>query len=182
MYRRVFALCVALLLLCSVPAALADTEKYRMVEDFVEFDVEVAIPAEALYKQNPKDGWLNLEIWYDAPSKPLFTVNIDFSDVTESKFLGDFSPDEIDHFLYIAGEDFSVPDFEFFVTPSGNTVLFTRETDLEAGDYATMMTVYKGFVFSLYCRHKDYAPLTEEDIRLMHLIVEETWIIDTDKY
>ena len=180
MFQKVLSLLTALTLLFGA-AALAATEKYTMVEDFQEFDVEVEIPEGALYKQNPREGWLSLEIWYEDPAKPSFDINVAFSEEEDSQFLADFTQEEKDHLLAMIGEDFSAPTHEFFDTPSGNTILFTRETDPEAGDYAIMVTVYKGFFFSLYCSHEDYRPLTEEDLALMHQIVEGTWITDTEK-
>ncbi|MCL2810583.1 MAG: hypothetical protein FWD25_01675 [Clostridia bacterium] len=178
MLKRVFSLFAALLLLCSA-VAFAAPEKYRMIEGFEAFDLEVEIPEGALYRQNLKDDdWLSMEIWFEDPSKPLFTIHVAYSDIVGNKFLADFDQEEIDHLLDLVGADFSIPAHEFFITPAGNTILFTHETDPQTGGYATMVTVYKGFVFSLYGRHKDYAPLAEEDIRLMHQIVEGTWIID----
>lgn len=181
MFKKGLLLCVALMLLFTFTSALAAPEKYRLIEDFKEFDVEVEIPEGALYKQNPQEGWLCLEIWYEDPSKPSFDINVSFSEEVDSKFLADFTQEETDHLMDIVNEDFSMPTHEFFVTPSGNTILFSRETDPEAGDYATMITVYKGFFFSLYCSHKDYSPFSADDFRLMHQIVEGTWITDTNK-
>lgn len=181
MLKKGLLLCVALMLLFAFTSALAAPEKYRLIEDFKEFDVEVEIPEGALYKQNPQEGWLCLEIWYEDPSKPSFDINVSFSEEVDSKFLADFTQEETGHLRDKVNEDFSMPTHEFFVTPSGNTILFSRETDPEAGDYATMVTVYKGFFFSLYCSHKDYSPFSEDDYRLMHQIVEGTWITDTNK-
>lgn len=181
MFKKGLSLCIALMLLFAFTSALAAPEKYRMEEDFGAFDIEVEIPEGAQYQQNMKEGWLCLEIWYEDPSKPSFDINVSFSEETESQFLADFTQEEIDHLLELVGENFSMPEHEFFVTPSGNTILFVRETDAEAGDYATMITVYKGFFFSLYCSHTDYSILTEDDLQLMHQIIEGAWIIDTDK-
>ncbi|NLV57925.1 MAG: hypothetical protein GXY67_04060 [Clostridiales bacterium] len=180
MLQKILSLLIALTLLFSA-TALAATEKYTLEEDFQQFDVEVEIPEGAQYKQNPKDGWLSLEIWFEDPAKPSFDLNISFSEEVEGGFLADFSQEDKDHLVALISEDFSVPVHEFFETPSGNTVLLTRETDTEAGDYALMVTVYKGFFFSLYCSHQDYSPLAEEDLALMHQIIEGTWITDTEK-
>ena len=179
MTGKLISLCLAIVLLCSVNTAVAAPEKYKMIEDFSAFDIEVEIPEGALYRQNPQDGWLCMEIWYEDPEKPSFDINVAFSEEMAGQFLGEFSQEDQDRLVELVGADFSAPASEFFLTPSGNTILFTRETDPEAGDYATMTTVYKGFFFQLYCVHKEYAPLTEEDMRLMHQIIEGAWIIDT---
>lgn len=181
MLKKAFSLYIALMMLFGCTFALAASEKYQMVEDFQKFDIEVEIPEGALYEQNPKDDWLCLEIWYDDPSKPSFDIHVAFSEETDSKFLKDFTQEETDHLLSMVNEGFSMPSNEFFATPSGNTILFSQETDPEAGSYASMITVYEGFFFSLYCCHKDYSPLTEEDVRLMHQIIEGTWITNTNE-
>lgn len=181
MLRKILSLFTALLLLCSAAAALAATETYHVVEDFQEFDVEIEIPEGAQYKQNPKEGWISLEIWYEDPSKPSFDLNISFSEEVDSKFLADFTQEEMDHIVEMVSQDFSVPSDELFETPSGNKVLLVRETDPEAGDYAIMVSVYKGFFFSLYCSHGDYSPLSQEDMDLMHQVIEGAWIVDTEK-
>ena len=181
MTKKILSLLTAVLLLFSVAAALAATEKYKMVEDFAEFDFEVEIPEGALYRQNPQDGWLCLEIWFEDPAKPFFDINVSFSELMAGQFLGEFAQEDIDLLMEMVGEDFSMPAFEFFLTPSENTILLTRETDPEAGDYATMTTVYKGFFFQLYACHKDYSPLSDEDLQLMNQIIERAWIIDTEQ-
>ena len=180
MTRKMLSLLAVLALLLGVAATATASERYRMIEDFDAFDIEVEIPEGAQYRQNPQEGWLCLEIWYEDPSKPFFDINVSFSEEMAGQFLGEFSQEDQDHLVEMAGEDFSAPSHELFLTPSGNTILFTRETDPDAGDYATMTTVYKGFFFQLYCCHKDYAPLTDEDLRLMHQIIEGAWIIDTE--
>jgi len=154
--------------------------KYKVIENFDEFDVELEIPEGAFVRQELKDGWLWVEIYYEDPAKPSFDVNIAFSEEMAGEFLGDLPQEDLDHLMDMVGEAFSIPVHELFVTPSGNTILYTRETDPEAGDYASMTTVYKGFFFQLHCNHNDYAPLTEADIRLMHQIIEGAWIIDTE--
>ena len=180
MSKRSLSLLTVLALLFGVAAAADTPEKYKMIEDFSEFDVEVEIPEGAQFKQNPREGWLSLELWYEDPTKPFFDISVSFSEEMAGQFLGDFSQEDQEHLVTLIGENFSAPASEFFLTPSNNTVLFTRETDPEAGDYAAMTTVYKGFFFQLYCRHKDYAPLTEEDIELMHQIIKGAWITDTE--
>lgn len=180
MTKKMLSLLIALALLFSVASALAAPEKYKMIEDFAEFDIVVEIPEGAQYRQNPREGWLCLEIWFEDPAKPFFDINVSFSEEMAGQFLGNLSQEEQDHLMEMVGENFSLPVFEFFLTPSGNTILFTRETDPAAGDYAAMTTVYKGFFFQLYASHKDYAPLTDADIQLMHQIIEGAWIIDTD--
>lgn len=181
MLKKVLSLFTALILLFSAAAALAAAEKYSMVEDFQEFDVVVEIPEGAKYEQEPKEGWLCLKIWYEDAAKPSFDINVAFSEEVDNKFLADFTQEETDHLVAMVSADFSAPAYEFFDTPSGNKILFVRESDPEAGDYATMVTVYKGFFFSLYGSHADYAPLSEDDIALMHQIIEGTWITDTEK-
>lgn len=180
MAKRILSLVTALLLLCTA-SALAEPEKYRFDEAFDEFDFEMEIPEGAQYRQNPQEGWLCFEIWFEDQAKPAFDMNVSFSEEMAGENLGDVTEEEKAHLMAMVGEDFSEPAQTFFVTPSGNTILFTRETDPEAGDYATMVTVYKGFFFSLYCGHKDYSPLTEEDFQLMHQIVEGAWIIGADE-
>ena len=179
MIKKTLTLLAVLALLFSVIPALAAPEKYKIIEDFNQFDIEVEIPEGAQYKQNPQEGWLCLEIWFEDSSKPFFDINVSFSEEMDGQFLGEFTQEDQDRLAEMVGADFSIPSSAFFLTPSGNTILFTRETDPEAGDYATMTTVYKGFFFQLYCCHKDYAPLTEEDLQLMHQIIEGAWIIDT---
>ena len=178
MSKKMIALFIALMLLCSVATALAAPEKIR-IEDFGAFAVEVEIPEGAQYRQNPREGWVSLEIWFEEPSKPRFNIHIAFSDVEGNDgYLTDFDREALDHLMAIAGADFLAPAHEFFVTPAGNTFLLTRETDPLAGAYATMVTVYNGFYFSLYGRHLNFAPLTEDDVRLMHQIIEGVWIIE----
>jgi len=181
MIKKILSLLITVALLFSITVTLAATTKYKMIEEFEEFDIEVEIPVGALYKQNPQEGWLCLEIWFEDPAKPFFDINVAFSELFAGEFLGKFAQEETDHLVEMVGEDFSIPAHEFFLTPSDNTILLSRETDPDAGDYATMTTVYKGFFFQLYCCHKDYSPLTDEDLQLMHQIIEGAWIIDTEK-
>ena len=176
MTRKILSLLIVASLLVSVSAAQATSAKYRVIEDFDEFDIEVEIPEGAMFRQNPQEGWLCLEIWYEDPEMPFFDINVSFSEEMAGQFLGEFTQEDQDHLVSLVGEDFSLPANEVFLTPSGNTILYTRETDPEAGDYATMTTVYKGFFFQLYCCHQDYSPLTDEDFLLMRQIVEGAWI------
>ena len=180
MGKRFLSLFTAFALLFSVASAVAAPETYRLIDGFSEFDIEIEIPEGAQYAQSPREGWLYLEIWYEDPSKPYFSISVSFSEEMAGQFLGDFSQEDQDHLVALIGENFSMPASLFFLTPSNNTVLFTRETDPESGDYAAMTTVYKGFFFQLYGRHKDYAPLIEEDVELMYRIIEGSWIIDTN--
>lgn len=181
MAKKILSLMTALLLLFGATHALAIPEKYRFVEEFDEFDFEVEIPEGALYKQNQLEGLLCLEVWYEDQAKPVFDIHVAFSEELAGKYLGEMTEEEQGRLTAMVGEDFSEPAHALFTTPSGNTILFTRETDPAAGDYASMVTVYKGFFFSLHGRYTDYSTLADEDFELMHQIIEGAWIIDTDK-
>ncbi len=175
MMKKILAALLACLMVFTVAGAFA--EHYKLQEDFTNFDVELDIPEGATYEQNPEEEMLCLQFWFEDGSKPSFDLNVAPSDIVDGLSLGDFSQEDKDSMVSMASEGYSVPTNEFFVTPSGNTILLTQETDAAAGYSALMTTVYKGFFVNLYMGYEDGSPLTEDDMKLMHQVIESTWIV-----
>lgn len=177
MTKKLLALLLALTLMLSFTSAFA--EIYKVEEDFTTFDVSLTLPEGAQSKQNIEEGWICVEITFDE-NKPLFDLNIAPSEDFDGKSLADFTDEEKQLLIDQMEDDFYHSSSEFFLTPSGNMILLMKEETGDVG-YAAMITLYRGFYFSLHCNYADYRPLTDADIDLMHKITEGTDIIAVTK-
>ncbi len=171
MSKKIVALVLALTLL--TVAVSVQAEAFKMREDFASFDVTLNLPDGAKPIQQPEVGWVDVDITFDE-TKPVFHMSVAPSEEYEDKSLQDFTDEQKALVEEQVAAVFSDPSIEYFVTPSGNTILYASEQDAEAGYFATMQTVYKGFFFSLFANYPDYHALTEDDVALMHKLVEGT--------
>ncbi len=174
MSKKILALMLAIAMLTI--AVSASAEAFKMEENFATFDVTLNLPEGAKPVQQPEEGWVDVDITFDE-SKPVFHMTVSPSEEYEDKSLQDFTDQQKMLVEEQVAAMFSDPAIEYFVTPSGNTILYAYEQDADAGSFATMQTVYKGFFFSLFANYPDYHALSEDDVALMHQLVEGTDIV-----
>lgn len=179
MMKKAFAILVALTMLLSLASAFA--EKLQVTEDFKTFDVALTVPEGYTASQSTENGYVDVEMTTGDAEKPSFDLHIAPSEELEEQSLKELTEAERASLLELIEADFSAPEHEFFTTPSGNEIILTRETDVQAGEYATMQTIYHGFFFFLSCKYEDYRALTDADIALMHQLTESVDIVGTQK-
>lgn len=172
--KKIFSLVLVAAL--ALTTAVAFAEHYKVQEDFATFDVELDIPEGATYQQNIQPGWICLEMQFDGDAGLFFDMNIAPSEELGDVSLGDVPEDDLAAFTALVSEDFSAPQSESFVTPSGNTILLTKETDAAAGAFVSMDTIYRGFIFNLTMNHKDFSEMTDADMDMMHKLIESVQI------
>lgn len=170
-------LLVALSILLSVPCALA--EHYKVQESFPGFDVELDVPQGAKVQQGEEDGVVGVDMWYVDKEGPYFDLSITPPQPGQVYSLCDLSEKQRKEYTASVSQSFVKPTFEFFTTPSGNLILLTSETDKKTGDLISMDTVYLGYVFNMTMCNEDYNAFSDEEVQMMHALVESVQIIPT---
>lgn len=172
---------LALVVLMAVSTLVsASAEHFKVAEDFAKFDVEMDIPEGATAKQAEEEGWVCVQISFADQTGPVFDMNIAPAEDQGDKSMADLTAEEKELQKALIGENFSIPEFEFFTTPSGNEILLTKETDPNAGSVVSMDTLYKGFSFNLTMNNADFSALTDEEMQMMHTLLESVQINPVD--
>ena len=167
--KKWMGMLLVLIMVFTMAASLA--EPIKITEDFNEFDVTLEVPAGLTVTEVAREGWVDVEMRFSDPASPKYDLHINPSEEYVGLSLADLPEEELDAMVAMLVADFEAPEANRFTTPSGNMVLFIRET-FGGNQYATMQTLYRGFFFYLYCAYEDFSNLTDADIEVMHKIIE----------
>lgn len=170
MMKKILSLVIIVVLAASFTTALA-AEEYKVLENFDSFDVTVTVPDSMTITQVDRAEWIDTEITYADGHEPAFHLHITPTEEYVGLSFADLSEEEQNTMIATIEEDFMEPVQELYTTPSGNLVLLIKET-ADSGSFATIQTLYRGFLIYLYCAYDDFAPVTDGDIATMKQIIE----------
>lgn len=171
--KKIVSMLTALMLVATIGVAMA--EVYSVQESFESFDLKVTIPEGMQVTQEERDGWVDIEFSDGKENSTRYELHITPTEEYTGLSYKDLSEEDKGWVRQAVLYSFFEPEQEEFTTPSGNIALFTRETSA-AGQFASIDTIYKGYFFSLYCARDDYSALTDDEIAMMHQIIEGTEI------
>lgn len=167
--KKWIALTAVLALLVSMTAAIA--EPMKITEDYNDFDVTIEVPEgfTATQEDHEDSDLVCVILTSQDASKPRYELHISPGEEYTGLSLADLPDEDKEAVMAMEAELYLDPVQEVLTTPSGNQIIFTRE-GAESDQFASILTLYRGFVFYEYCAHDDFSPVTEEDIAVMHEI------------
>lgn len=182
--KKIIALLMAMMMLCSFTCAIAEKEDQTLVENATpEFDVTTVVPEGYELEQVRYEGTVFLSYTNDAPGTANYVISIAHSEEYDGISLNDMSDEDKQALAAVMTEDFAAPEVYDMVTESGTQVYLINETIAEGDDdadvsFAIGFTIYKGYFFTLSAYTEEFDVLTREQLELAVKILSDIWFVE----
>ncbi len=172
---------LVLLVLLTLGAASAFAQTVQIKENASAFDVALALPDDATYKEEVYEGATNLAITPSTAEgeRPVYQVSIAAGDEYDGRALADLTEEEKQQIIDAWSIAMEKPTYAFVPLSNGNTALVMEE-NTEENDFAFMITLYKGYFFHVFASYEDYRKLTADDMAFLYQLADGLVITDVE--
>ena len=180
--KKLFALLLALTMLCGAVALAEETVELQQTADF---DVTAVIPEGYKMQEDKLDNTVYLYFSGDGDdTKTEFVISMSHSDVEgyADKTLNDLPEEDKKARVEMMSTDFASPEVHDLTTEHGTQVYLINEAAAKDDDadvsYAIGFSLYQGYFVQIYVQHEDYDVLTQDDLDLAMSILSGIWFVD----
>ena len=172
--KKIFSLLMAMTMLLSATAALAET--VQMDAAIPGYQITVTLPEGVTSEVKSDKDWT----WVSFTSGPIYDLTVAPSEVLEGKSMKDLTEEEWETFISVLADNAAEPKHSRVTLENGIEFIIVEETT-ESNDFAIVETVVNGYFICLYGRYGDYAELTAADLETMLQVMGSLTISETAK-